>query len=88
MLSADFADDVHASRSLPSIEHGDRVRTIVVRDVERLDRQELRRLREWLDVRPRRQVVCTSTIRLFDLVRRGDFPIDLYYRLNTLRLSV
>jgi hypothetical protein len=39
------------------------------------------------DTHPRVQVVVTSSVVLYELVARGEFPADLYYRLNIVTLT-
>jgi hypothetical protein len=60
---------------------------LVLQDVSALDRREQARLLAWLDGRPQRtQVVSTTTAPLSRLVKRGTFDATLYYRLNVVRL--
>jgi hypothetical protein len=60
---------------------------ILIRDVGRLKPSDWLKLSVWLEnARPRIQVVSTSTAALYPLAQRGDFPLDLYYRLNTVTL--
>jgi hypothetical protein len=63
--------------------------TIVVREVTALDAASLEGLRTWLESARRPiQVVTTSSVPLFPLVERRAFPVDLYYRLNTIRFQL
>jgi hypothetical protein len=63
--------------------------TIVVREVTACDTGSLDGLQTWLESARRPiQVVTTSSVPLFPLVERRAFPVDLYYRLNTLRFQL
>jgi hypothetical protein len=63
--------------------------TIIVREVAACDAGSLDGLQTWLEsARGRIQVVTTSSVPLFPLVERRAFPVDLYYRLNTLRFQL
>ncbi len=65
--------------------------TLVLLEVERLDREQQAQLDRWLerfDGRARVQVVSTGSERLFSLVETGAFLANLYYRLNVVRMDV
>jgi Sigma-54 interaction domain len=69
----------------PSIAQG----TLVILNLERLDRAEQRQLLDFTDASRRLvQIVSVATTDLFGLVERGEFLDALYYRLNTVRLHV
>jgi len=65
-------------------------RTIVIRDIGTLSPTLQEAWLAWLNARPARpaQVIATSSIAVFPLVRQGLFLEDLYYRLNTVLLDV
>jgi DNA-binding NtrC family response regulator len=72
--------------ALQPIEH---TGTLVLHSVGTLDRDDQRRLIEWLDRPwPRPQVVSTSPAPLLAEVERGVFFDSLYYRLNTVCLQL
>jgi DNA-binding NtrC family response regulator len=65
--------------------------TLVLLDVERLDREQQAQLDRWLerfDERGRVQVVSAGSAPLFSLVETGAFLPDLYYRLNVVRMDL
>jgi hypothetical protein len=66
--------------------------TLLVRHIDVLSLEELRRLLKYLnaDEGPTRirQVIATSARPLYPLVESGLFLADLYYRLNTIRLEL
>jgi len=63
--------------------------TLIVSEVGRLTSESLGRLAEWLDTPfGRVQIVSTSSTSLLERVQAGAFPASLYYRLNTVLLSV
>jgi hypothetical protein len=63
--------------------------TIIVRQIAKLPASGRDRLHRWLASASRPiQVVTTSSVPLFPLVERYEFPAGLYYRLNTVRLRV
>ena len=72
-----------ASRQPPA-----EVKTLVIRGVDALSREQQRNLLAWLDrscdLRP--QVVSTTTVPLFPRIAAGLFLEELYYRLNILVL--
>ena len=69
----------------PSIAQG----TLVLLNLERLDRSEQRQLLDFTDASRRLvQIVSVATTDLFGRVERGEFLDALYYRLNTVRLHV
>jgi hypothetical protein len=77
----------HGHCELPVSELGEI--TIVVREVTARDARSLDGLQTWLEAARRPiQVVTTSSVPLFPLVERRAFPVDLYYRLNTLRFQL
>lgn len=63
--------------------------TLIVPEVGCLTQGSLDRLAEWLDTPfGRCQIVSTSSTSLHDRVQQGLFPAALYYRLNTLLLTI
>ena len=65
--------------------------TLILRGVERLDREQQAQLDSWLerfDGRTRVQVVSAGSEPLFSLVETGAFLVDLYYRLNVVRMDL
>jgi hypothetical protein len=66
--------------------------TLVVRRVDLLSAADHHRLLDAMNAeiatRRIRQVITTSTQPLFRLVESGQFPDNLYYRLNTIRLEL
>jgi sigma-54-interacting transcriptional regulator len=63
--------------------------TLILRDVDMLDREDQERLTVWLEhVWGKVQVVSTTRVPLFPLVERGDFLDTLYYRLNFVYLGL
>jgi hypothetical protein len=63
--------------------------SIIVREVARLPASSRDGLHRWLASASRPiQVITTSSIPLFPLVERNEFPAGLYYRLNMIRLTV
>jgi len=63
--------------------------TLIVSEVGCLTSASLDRLAEWLDTPfGRVQIVSTSSTSLLERVQAGEFPASLYYRLNTVVLSV
>jgi hypothetical protein len=59
--------------------------TVILYGVEMLGRTDQSRLSEWLESRPRRaQVVSTSTVPLLPGAGDNRFSPTLYYRLNTI----
>lgn len=62
---------------------------LVLTDVSRLSGRGQAMLLAWLDARPDRTQVISTTVRhLFPLVSGGRFAAVLYYRLNTVRLTL
>lgn len=63
---------------------------LIVRDVNALTRDRQREWLTWLsDVNVRRpQIVATSDVPVYPLVRREQFSGTLYYRLNTILLEM
>lgn len=68
----------------------DDVRTLILKDVDKLDAAGQRLALSWTDrpadTRPR--VVSLSCVTLFPLVESGRFSEELYYRLNTVYLTL
>jgi transcriptional regulator of aromatic amino acid metabolism len=63
--------------------------TIIVREIATLSPVGRDGFLRWLaSVSRPIQVVTTSSIALFPLVERNEFPADLYYRVNVVRLTV
>jgi len=63
--------------------------TLIVPEIGCLTPDSLACLTEWLDARfGRFQIVSTSSTPLLCRVQSGLFPADLYYRLNTLVLTL
>ena len=66
----------------------DRVRTVVLRRIDRLTHDDQRRLMSWVAAgRHRVQLVSTTAEDLFDRVVSGTFLADLYYLLAVVRLE-
>ena len=63
--------------------------SLLLTDVSKLSDRGQAALLAWLDGRAQRtQVISTTARRLFPLVARGRFAADLYYRLNTVVLTL
>lgn len=62
--------------------------TLVIPNVERLDRGQQQQLQAWLQEHPQVQVISTSTVHVFGLVTAGDFLSDLFYQLNAVRVVI
>jgi len=65
--------------------------TLVLRAVDRLDAKQQAQLIRWLDrfdERGRVQVVSTTSELLFSRVETGAFLVNLYYRLNVVRMDL
>jgi hypothetical protein len=60
--------------------------TLVVWNVDMLDRLEQRRLFDVIEDHRRLVVISVTTTGLFERVQRGEFIEALYYRLNTVRV--
>ena len=57
--------------------------TIILEDVDRLDKPAQMCVREWLEgAVPRARVISTSTLPVLPMVTMGAFDETLYYRLN------
>ncbi len=65
------------------------VRTVLIRDVATLSVEQQHALSSWLaQAGPdHAQIVSTTALPLFALIKQGVFLEELYYRLNTLRLD-
>jgi hypothetical protein len=64
-------------------------RTLILRDVGAMPREDQRRLSDWLEVAASgTQVVSTTRQSLFPLLGAGTFMETLYYRINTLYFQV
>jgi Sigma-54 interaction domain len=63
------------------------IRSLIVRDVDRLNRADQERLIEWLNRHDEdARVIATSAHPIFPHVERGEFSDALYYRINTVTL--
>jgi hypothetical protein len=63
--------------------------TVILRDVQHLDRQSQERLARWLDeIDGSVQLIVVAAQPLYALVTRGAFLDRLYYRLNGLSLDL
>ena len=64
--------------------------TLVLRDVDTLDRDQQQRLINWLDAAPdgHPQVISFTTAPLYLLVQASMFLDQLYYRLNVVHFEV
>jgi hypothetical protein len=63
----------------------DQVGTVILEDVDRLDRAAQKYVLEWLeDAVPRARMISTSTLPVLPMVVTGLFDETLYYRLNVL----
>jgi hypothetical protein len=64
--------------------------TVILRDVDRLNRAAQRMLLSWINEPDHAdtQIVSTASAPLFPLVQAESFDRDLYYRLNTIWLEV
>jgi len=66
-----------------------RVGSLIVRDVACLTRTGQQQLLDWLNGEGRcTRVVTTSATDVFPNVQAGLFSADLYYRLNTITLTL
>jgi sigma-54-interacting transcriptional regulator len=64
--------------------------TLILRDVDALDREQQQRLLRWL-AEPQNgltQVISLTSTRLYGLVQTGTFLEQLYYRLNVTQFEV
>jgi hypothetical protein len=64
--------------------------TLILRDVDALDREQQQRLLRWL-AEPQHgltQVISLTATRLYGLVQAGTFSEQLYYRLNVIQFDV
>jgi hypothetical protein len=77
-----------AAAALPPFLVG--ARTLILGEVEALERRDQLRLRRWFDERQNKdvQVVSLTTVPLFSLVAANAFDAELFYRLNTIFLEV
>lgn len=64
-----------------------RAATLLVQEIGQLSLHALDDLARLIADNPRVQVIVTSSVVLYELVERGQFPADLYYRLNIVMLS-
>ena len=63
--------------------------TVVLHDVDRLGLRWQRELFAWLDAEAgRTQVVSTTSRSLLPLIAAGDFLEPLFYRLNTVHITL
>ena len=66
-----------------------RVGTMILHEVGMLAEDDQRRLLEWLETRPRRvQIVSTTSSPLILKVDAGTFNDSLYFRLNVVRIDL
>lgn len=74
--------------ALPSIPDG--VQTLVLTEVDALDRAQQKKLATWLSEREAQdvQIISLATTPLFSLVEAKRFDAQLYYRLNTILLEI
>jgi hypothetical protein len=65
-------------------------RTLILAEVEALERRDQLRLRRWFDERQNKdvQIVSLTSVSLFSLVAANAFDAELFYRLNTISLEV
>jgi hypothetical protein len=62
--------------------------TVLVQEIEELSPNALDALAQLIaETTSRVQVIATSSVVLYELVERGQFPADLYYRLNIVVLT-
>jgi hypothetical protein len=76
-----------AGLALPQPSEG----TLILLEVARLDAKQQTELLRWLDQFAQRshvQVISTTSKPLFSLVEHGTFLIDLYYKLNIVRIDL
>jgi hypothetical protein len=64
-----------------------RAATVLVQEVGELSPHALDSLSHLIAHNPRVQVIVTSSVDLYELVERGQFPADLYFRLNIVMLT-
>ena len=84
-LRAPIVDWHPRTTSEPAVSEG----TLVIRDVDTLDRSQQEQLFNWLDRHAGSvQVVSIAESSLFALVEAGAFLEKLYYRLNVVCLSL
>jgi len=65
--------------------------TLVLLEVARLDGQQQKQLLRWLEQFEQRahvQVISTTSLPLFSLVKSRKFLVDLYYKLNVVRMDL
>jgi hypothetical protein len=65
--------------------------TLVLLEVDRLDGKQQKQLLRWLeqfDQRAHVQVISTTSRPLFSLVKTGRFLVELYYKLNVVRMDL
>jgi transcriptional regulator of acetoin/glycerol metabolism len=66
-----------------------RVGTMILHEVGMMSEEDQLRLLEWLETRPRRvQIVSTTASPLLPQVNAGTFNDVLYFRLNTVRIDL
>ena len=70
----------------PIAEHT-RAATLLIQEIGELSPHALDSLARLIADNPRVQVIVTSSVVLYELVERGQFPADLYYRLNIVMLT-
>jgi hypothetical protein len=61
--------------------------TVLVGEVGQLSAHALDALAHLIADNPQLQVIVTSSVVVYELVERGQFPADLYYRLNVVMLT-
>jgi len=65
--------------------------TLILLDVDRLDGKQQKQLLRWLEQFEQRahvQVISTTSRPLFSLVKTGSFLVELYYKLNVVRMDL
>lgn len=88
-LTSDFYPTVHVWPDAPEqIAPSDQL-TVIVPEIGGLESGCLDTLAQWISTPiARLQIVSTSSTPLIQSVERGEFPSDLYYRLNTVLLNL
>lgn len=66
-----------------------RIGTMILHEVGMLEQDDQLRLLDWLETRPRRvQIVSTTSSPLMPKVEAGTFNDSLYFRLNVVRVDL
>jgi len=89
MARSEMREPIRSSDAAP-LPFLEGARTLILSDVDALDRADQERLRRWFDEREDAdvQVVSLTTVPLFPLVTENAFDAQLYYRLNTIFLEI